>query len=89
LLRLCTLVLAEEANRRRALGLRRGAALAATKIVPHLRSFAEVQDLIEPPPFARKLWHGRGTRELHRSIFAASLSVANQTKAEDPPIDHN
>jgi len=22
-------------------------------------------------------------------IFAASLSVANQTKAEDPPIDHN
>lgn len=61
----------EEANRRPAPGLRQGDELIATSIASHLRSFAEVRDLIERRRFARTLSRAHGTAELHRSIFAA------------------
>jgi hypothetical protein len=46
---------AEETNRSRGLGLRRGAGPVAASIAAHLRSFVELGVLIELQPFARSL----------------------------------
>ena len=42
-------------NRARVLGVRRGAGAAATSIAAHLKSFAELEVLLELQPFARSL----------------------------------
>ena len=80
---------AEETNRPQALGLRRGAGLAATSIAVHLRSSAEPRDLVGPRLYTRSPLHAHGTPVLLRSVFAARRNAVNYIKAQDPPLDYS